>query len=94
MQTILSNFGKKNQIFTAIAYLKGDKGDQQDKEGKVKFSLPAAFWYYAHLSIYVNNNDKYMQLDERAIIQQTINLTLFVGKNTKPCNGKSACYYY
>ena len=94
MQRILSNFGKKNQIFTAIAYSKGDKGDQQDKEDKVKFSLSAPLWDNAHLSINVKNNDKYMQLDQRAIIQQTINLRLFVGKNTKPCNGKSACYYY
>ncbi|MEI1375726.1 hypothetical protein PQG02_02935 [Nostoc sp. UHCC 0926] len=94
MQRILSNFGKKNQIFTAIAYSKGNKGDHRDKDDKVKFFLPAPFWKYAYLSIDVNNNDKYMQLDERVIIQQTINLRLLVGKNTKPCNGKSACYYY
>ena len=48
---------------------------------------------YAHLSFYVNNNEKYTQLDERAIIQQTINLRLLVNKNTKSCDGKLACSY-
>ncbi|MCC5620458.1 hypothetical protein [Nostoc sp. CHAB 5715] len=34
--------------------------------------------------------NKYMQLDERAIIQPTINLRFLVSKNTKSCDGELA----
>ncbi len=55
--------------------------------------LPSLLGVYAHLSFHVNSNEKYTQLDELAIIQQTRNLRLLVNKNTKSCDGKLACSY-
>ncbi|MEH1876089.1 hypothetical protein [Nostoc sp. S13] len=46
---------------------------------------------YPHLSFYVKNNHKYMQLDEHNIIQQIIKLRILVSKNTKYCDGELAC---
>ncbi|MEH2437325.1 MAG: hypothetical protein V7K25_24340 [Nostoc sp.] len=45
--------------------------------------LPALIRKDAHLVWHVNDNEKIMQLDERSIIQPTINLRFLVSKNTK-----------
>lgn len=56
-------------------------------------SSPHSLANYAHLSLYVNNNDKYMQVDHHTMMQQAINLRVLVSKNTKSCHGELACYY-
>lgn len=92
MQTILINFGKKIKFLQSSH--QRDQRNDQDNQDKEVFTPPftlTSWRMFAHLSFYVNSNEKYTQLDERAIIQQTINLRLLVNKNTKSCDGKLAC---
>lgn len=91
MQTILINFGKKIKFLQSSH--EGDE-DDLDNQGKEVFTSPSPLTplgMIAHLNTHVNSNEKYTQLDERAIIQQTRNLRLLVNKNTKSCDNKLAC---
>ncbi|MCC5662445.1 hypothetical protein LC653_00475 [Nostoc sp. CHAB 5784] len=105
MQTILSNFGKKVKFLQPSHIQRGNRqrGTKLGAEGKevifIFYSLfcplpPAFIDKYAHLSWDVNENEKIMQFDERAIIQPTINLRFLVSKNTKSCDGELACCSY